>query len=255
MKTPFVDLERAFADAIHDPREEIALLEQLATGRSVAASRLAIYRGNVQSHWHAALANTYPVLLALAGAAYFARLARAYANACPSDSGDLNRYGAHLPAFIGNWERDSRYEYFGDIARLEWAVHTAWYADDPNALSAQQWRQIGSEKLLASRLATHPACSVVHSRYAIADIWRGHQPGGTFPRSIDAPAWALVVRPRWRPFVIDQDRGGHAAFIALQRGHTLNEATDIALDVDAQFDIASQLQSWIMVCAVTGLVT
>jgi hypothetical protein len=254
MKTPFNDIEQAFADAIRNPQKEPALLGELSTEQGIAAHRMAVYRRNVQTHWHAALTNAYPVLLALTGEGYFSTLARAYAHAYPSRSGDLNQFGEHLAEFIDTWECDSRYRYFGDIARLEWAIHIAWYAADPNALSVQQWQQIGSEKLLGSRLATHPACAAIHSRYAISDIWRAHQPGGITPQHIDEPAWVLVVRPRWRPLVIDQSGAAHAAFIALQRGRTLNEAIDVALAIDAQFDISSQLQSWVTVGAVTGLV-
>ncbi|MPW21559.1 DUF2063 domain-containing protein [Paraburkholderia sp. CNPSo 3157] len=253
MSTPFNDIERAFADAIRDPQKESALLEELSTEQPIAARRLAVYRGNVQTHWHAALTNAYPVLLALTGERYFSTLVRAYAYAWPSRSGDLNQFGEHLADFIDNWERDSHYPYFGDVARLEWAIHTAWYATDPSALSAQQWQHIGSERLLGSRLATHPACAAIHSRYAIADIWRAHQLGGSIPLCIDAPTSGLVVRPRWRPFVIDQSSAAHAAFMALQHGRTLNEAIDVALALDTRFDISSQLQSWITVSAVTGL--
>ncbi|SIT51411.1 hypothetical protein BN2476_1200003 [Paraburkholderia piptadeniae] len=41
--------------------------------------------------------------------------------------------------------------------------------------------------------------------------------------------------------------------MALQHGRTLNEAIDVALALDARFDISSQLQSWVTVSAVTGL--
>lgn len=253
MNDPLDAIQHVFADAIRDPQNEAALFERLSPTPGDAALRLNVYRGNAQSAWHAALASAYPVLRALTGESYFAALARAYARAHPSDSGDLNRFGAHLPAFIEGWEHDSRYDYFGDIARLEWHIHTAWYAADPAVLDAQQWQAIGSERLLASPLAIHPACVAMCSRHAIVDIWHAHQPGGMFASHIDTPSWTLVVRPQWRPDVIDQDPAAHEAFVALQRGQTLNEAIDIALAVDPAFDIRSQLQRWIGVSAITGL--
>ncbi|QYD68765.1 putative DNA-binding domain-containing protein [Paraburkholderia edwinii] len=255
MKARLDVIEQAFADAIRDPRKESALLELLSTEPQVAARRLDIYRGNAYAHWHAALKNAYPVLLALVGEHYFSTLARAYAETCSSHSGDLNQYGAQLAAFIDNRERDPRYAYFADIARLEWAVHTASHASEPAALSASQWQQFNAETLLACQLIIHPACRAISSRYAISAIWRGHQPGGTLPQSIDAPSQALVVRPEWRCLVVDQTDAAHAAFIALQRRRTLNEAIDIALAIDEQFDISSQLQTWILMCAVIDVVS
>src|ERR1700730_296805 len=81
--------------------------------------RVGLYRGNVRTHWRAALANVYPVLLALVGDAYFDALSIAYARSHPSQSGDLNRFGDELPVFMGEYERDRRFRYFADVARLE----------------------------------------------------------------------------------------------------------------------------------------
>ena len=253
MKPELADIEHAFSTAIRDPQTEYALLEHISTPQDAASRRLAIYRGTVQAHWRAALANAYPVMLALTGDAYFSTLAHAYTHDRPPRSGDQNAFGGHLAEFIGAWETDSRYGYFSDIARLEWAVHTAWYAADAKVLSVETWQQIDSETLLASRLAIHPACDAIHSRHAICDIWRAHHPGGADPHNIDTPSWALVVRPEWRPFVINQSHAAHEAFTALKRGCTLNEAIDVALDVDTHFDYAAQLRHWIMLRAVTGV--
>jgi hypothetical protein len=243
MTTPLDDLQHAFAEALRDPQR-------------MADGRFAIYGRTAHAHWLAALANAYPVLKALTGDVYFSHLTRAYAEAHPSRSGDLNQFGEHLDAFIGSWESDPRYWYFSDIARLEWAIHLAWYAADPHSLSIGQWQQLDSTALLSNAFRTHPAAHAISSRHPIADIWRAHQPGGSaFPGHIDQPTWALVVRPEWRPFVIDQSEAGHRAFIALQNGSTLNDAIDTALRIDPAFDIALQLQTWIGVNAITGPAT
>ncbi|MGT2472140.1 HvfC/BufC family peptide modification chaperone [Paraburkholderia terrae] len=254
MKAPLADVQEAFFNAICDPHDESALPDRLLTPHDIVGGRLNVYRRNVHSAWLAALKNTYPVLLALTGERYFAGLALAYAEDHPSGSGDLNRYGAHLPGFIEAWEQNARYDYFGDVARLEWAVHNAWYAADPHVTRAEQWQAIDSEHLLDSGLTVHPACSAVRSRHSIGDIWRAHQAGGDAPRDIGATACVLVVRPQWRPVVVDQSQAAHEAFLALKRGRTLTEAIDIGLDVDSSFDIAMQLQVWISMAAVTGIV-
>ncbi|EIN03209.1 hypothetical protein WQE_00065 [Paraburkholderia hospita] len=253
MKTQLAALQEAFADSVCDPYNEPALINHLSTPRDIASGRLNMYRGNIQAAWLGALKNSYPVLSALTGEPYFAALAHAYGKQHPSKSGDLNRFGANLPEFIEAWEQDSRYEYFGDVARLEWAVHHAWYAADPHVTGVRQWQDIGSERLLNSRLSVHPACSAIRSRHSIGEIWRAHQPGGSAVQAIDTPACALVVRPQWSPLVVDQSPAAHDAFLALQCGRTLNEAFDIALDADSSFDISMQLQLWISMGAVTGI--
>ncbi|MGF7000944.1 HvfC/BufC family peptide modification chaperone [Paraburkholderia sp. GAS32] len=230
----------------------------LADGLDLDASvhsRIGLYRGNVRTHWRAALANAYPVLLALVGDAWFDALSIAYARAHPSQSGDLNSFGDQLPAFIGKYERDRRYRYFGDVARLEWSLHVAYFAADVTPFTPQQWLEVGEDRLLDSQLIVNPACTALASRHAIIDIWMAHQPGSILPRRLHVSTWTLVVRPRWRPTILVHSAAAHAAFVALQGGKTLNEALDAALALDPEFDFTSQWQTWISATAITGAVT
>ncbi|TGN94220.1 HvfC/BufC N-terminal domain-containing protein [Burkholderia sp. USMB20] len=272
-------LQQMFASALDDPEQEEALLRlvkplspvaggaldqvgahataesqlPVATGSDEALhQRVGLYRGNVRSRWRAALATAYPVLLALVGDAYFDALSLAYVRAHPSGSGDLNRFGNAMPAFVGEYERGSRFRYFADVARLEWALHVACFAADASAFTPQQWVELGDEHLLDAQLAVHPACTAIASDYAIADIWRAHQPGGTFPQRIDGPTWTLVVRPVWQPTVLVHSEAAHAAFIALQSGSTLAVALDAACAIDPEFDFATQWHTWIASSAITG---
>ena len=47
---------------------------------------------------------------------------------------DLNRLGAHLPAFLVSFSPVAPYPWFPDLAALEWAAHCAHYAADAPAL-------------------------------------------------------------------------------------------------------------------------
>ncbi|RKP44166.1 DNA-binding domain-containing protein [Trinickia fusca] len=279
MTVQFESVHQIFATTLDDPRCEPSLLAlakplspvsgataaqpaEGAVGKSpppVAAGsdeilrqRIGLYRGNVRAHWRAALANAYPVLLALGGDAWFDALSLAYAREHPSRSGDLNRFGDRLPAFVGEYERDSRFRYFVDVARLEWALHDASFAADVTPFTPHQWLELADERLLDARLTVHPACVAIASDYAIADVWFAHQSGGVFPQRLDGPAWALVVRPLWQPTVLVHSEAAHTAFIALQRGRTLAEALDAAFAINPQFDFATQWRAWIAASAVTG---
>jgi len=279
MATQLESLQQIFARALDDPGHEQPLLKRVkplsplsgaAPAQAVANAlrepqladanetddilrqRVGLYRGNVRSHWHAALANAFPVLLALVGDPYFDALSLAYARAHPSRSGDLNRFGDAMPAFIGEYERGSRFRYFADVARLEWALHIACCAADVSVFTPQQWLELGDERLLDAQFAVHPACMCIASDYAIADIWRTHQPGGVFPERLDVPTWTLVVRPVWQPTVLAHSEAAHAAFIALQGGSTLAVALDAAFAIDPEFDFAAQWHAWTAASAITG---
>lgn len=244
--------QQTFDLALRDAKLEPALVERLSNPQNDATRRIGLYRSNVRTRWRAALASAYPVLLALVGDAYFDTLAHAYAREHPSQSGDLNGFGASMPGFIAIYESDSRFRYFADVARLEWSLHVAYFAADVIPFTTRQWSEIGSDALLNARLIVHPACAAIASRYAIADIWLAHQSGGGFPECVDAPTWTLVVRPLWKPTLVVHSAAAHAAFVSLQQGRTLNEALDAACEIDPCFDVAPQLQTWIATSAIIG---
>ncbi|ADG20915.1 HvfC/BufC N-terminal domain-containing protein [Paraburkholderia atlantica] len=254
MTQPLELTQQRFADALLDAACEPALSDAVAASATPAPlhHRIALYRGNLWAHGRGALANAYPVLLELVGDDYFDALARAYDRAHPSQSGDLNRFGRTLPEFIECYEADARFRYFGDLARLEWALHGAHFAADATPFTQEQWSAFGHDRLLDARIGVHPACVALTSRFAVAQIWHAHQPGGTFPAQIDSACCALVVRPRWRAYVIQQPAAAHAAFVALQRGDTLNHALDAAFTIDPAFDFASQWHHWFASGAVVG---
>lgn len=256
-------LQEAFAAMLDDPAADAAITGHLLPAGPNAAlqERLGLYRGNVRASRRAALASAYPVLAALVGDAYFDALALAYARAHPSRDADLNRFGAALPAFIERYETDAHYAYFGDVARLEWALHIAAFAADAAPLDPAQWQAIGVERLMSARLAVHPACAALASRHAALAIWQAHQytnvvddqSHNTWPEHIDTPCWMLIVRPHWRPSVLAHTQAAHEAFVALQRGATLDEALECAFAIDEAFDFASQWRTWIEARAIVGL--
>lgn len=217
------------------------------------SQRVDLYQSSIRGNRRKALASAYPTLLALVGDTYFDHLCLDYARAHPSRSGDLNRFGASLPAFIEAYEPDPRFRYFADLARLEWSLHLAYFAADVEALTRDEWAAIRPEDLLDAKLAVHPACALVSSPYAVGEVWCAHQPGGCFPADLDSPTYALVVRPMWQPQIRVQGVAAQAAFGALQRGATLNAALDAAFAVDAGFDFTAQWRAWVEASAFTGL--
>jgi hypothetical protein len=255
MSTPLEALQSAFADAIDDPAADAALFKHLQIAdETLAHARLGLYRGNVRAARRAALASAYPVIAQLTGDAYFEALSLAYARAHPSRDADLNRFGASLPDFIERYETDARYAYFGDVARLEWALHVATFAANITPLSTAQWQSFGVERLMAARLTVHPACTALESRYAAFEIWRAHRQNGVAkPIDINRPNWTLIVRPQWRSAALAHTQAAHAAFIALQRGETLDAALERAFSIDEHFDFATQWRTWIETNAITGL--
>ena len=236
-----------FAAALLDDRVAPALLPALRDPGAHALDRLALYRSNLHAAWEKSLTNAFPVVHALVGAEFFGGLARAYGRACPSASGDLNRFGALFAGFVAAFEPARALPYLGDVAALEWAVHCAHSAPDAAALARERMAVISPQVLLTSRFALHPACRWIESRFPIASIWRAHQPQAAIelPESLDRAECALIVRPGWRAEVVESSGAEVAALEQLRAGVDMDGAIGAAMAADCAFDFAKTVLRWL----------
>jgi uncharacterized protein (UPF0276 family) len=217
------------------------------------SARLAIYRGNLAANWEKALSSAYPVIRELVGIEFFGGLARVYGKAHPSHDADLNRFGEHFAGFLAGFEHAAKFPYLPDMARLEWAVHQAHYAPDAAPLDASDFTSLTPATLEASRFTLHPACTIVASGWAVADLWLAHQPGGPpFPAAINAPSCALVCRPAWQAQVHAISLAMQAALATLAQGDTFGAALDAAFEIDEDFDVAGNLRQWLELGVFSG---
>jgi len=235
--------QQAFATALLDTAATLPSF----TGE-VVQERFALYRGNLSATWRRTLGHAYPVVLALVGEQFFAGLARAYGRQYPSDSADLNHFGARFADFLSSFPPAAELPYLPDMARLEWAVHLAHYAADAQALAPEALATLHPDQLEARRFALHPACALLASNWQVVTLWQAHQDGegqGMFPPEMQVASWALVCRPRWKAQVLIVDATAHAALLVLQQGQTFGAALDVAFERDPAFELAAHLRQWL----------
>ena len=209
--------------------------------------RFALYRGNLTATWQKTLANAYPVLQMLVGEEFFGGLAQAYGRAYPSDSGDLNRFGAHFADFLSSFPHVADYPYMPDMARLEWALHRAHYAPGAQPVTAQQMAAIPPGQLEAAHLRLHPACSLLASDWNVVPLWQAHQPDASveFPAQMQQASYGLVLRPQWKTQLLPLSAAGYDALCVLANGGDFGAALDAAFERDDNFDVGAHLQQWI----------
>lgn len=238
-------LQDDFAAALLDVGALPVLLSALADADGRAAQRLALYRADVAAVAQKALAATYPVVRALVGEEFFAALARAYAHAWPSASGDLTAYGEHFAGFVAKFEPARSLAYLADVAALEWLVHRARRAADADAPARERFISIGAQELLGARFALHPACAWMRSIHPLASIWRAHCADATLLPSLACAEWALVARPSWQVEVVATSAAEVAALAALRAGGDMQDAIAAALAQDGAFDFGGALPRWL----------
>ncbi|MDN2717086.1 DUF692 family multinuclear iron-containing protein [Janthinobacterium sp. SUN120] len=242
--------QQAFATALLDAE---ATLPSFA-GEAVP-QRFALYRGNMNATWRRTLAHAYPVVLALVGEEFLGGLARAYGRQMPSDSADLNQFGARFADFLATFPHISDLPYLPDMARLEWAVHLAHYAADAQGLAPESLAALHPDQLEVRRFSLHPACALLESDWQVAALWQAHQEGGRqgmFPQDMQVASCALVCRTRWKAQVLLLDAAAHAALLALRQGQTFGAALDAAFELDPAFDLAAHLRQWLAHAVLTA---
>jgi hypothetical protein len=224
-----LEQQRAFGAALLDPR--------------ASDPRLRVYRANVFGNWSAALAGAYPVTRAIVGAEFFNAMARDYARAFPSTSGDLHEYGAQLAAFLDGYPKTRDLPYLPDVARLEWLAHQAHYAADA--------RPFDLSRPSEARLA--PSCALLESAWPLQRIWAAHQDGGD-PATVDlgaGPDRILVHREGWRVAVCSLLAGDYRFLERLRAGDALGPALEAAVAADAAFVPRVAFAAWVQAGVVT----
>jgi Putative DNA-binding domain len=190
------DVQRAFARSVLS--DDAAPLAALIRGGEVGAeARVRIYRNNHRAGLLAALRATYPVIERLGGADWFAQSVRRYQTAYPPRRGDLQCAGEDYPRFLRSELCDGAFDYFADVAALEWAYQEVLIAAESAPIDAGALREWAAEDYPRLVLEPRAALRLVRSRYPIHAIWRAHQRGSDDAFAIDLNAGAsrvLVIR-------------------------------------------------------------
>ena len=236
--------QRRFARAMQDPQEAAQLFGAHAAGASAYANNALFNRAD-------ALAEAYPIVRQLVGDTFFGGMARAYARATPSRSGNLNLYGDDFAAFVTDFAPAAELPYLPDCALLDWLCHCAYYAEDQDSFSFEALAEIPPERQVSLRLQLAGTVGLLRSRWPIASLWRAHQPieldaGNAFPSPGQGGELALAWRDaRNRVQVRRLMPAEHAFLAACQLGLPLAEALERALDEDMEFEFGLSLQRWV----------
>jgi len=222
------------------------------------AQRLSVHRNNVSVSLVDALADTFAVVQALVGEAFFRAMALEFVRRQPPRSVVLARHGDGLPDFIAQFPPAAGLPYLADVARLEALRNQASQAADAPPLrvldaAVQAALQDGAQAARL-RLHLHPSAAVLDAQHAAVSLWAAHQ--GLLPlEDVDPlqPEAALVVRPDMDVLVLRLPSGGAALVQGLQQQLPLGDAAQAALAADARFDLVANLSLLVQhgaICAI-----
>jgi hypothetical protein len=228
------EVQQAFVrGALNEPAP--ALIAEIL-GEGIAPDRrVAIYRNNAVEGFIKTLQATFPTILRLSGEGWFRQVGRQYMQRHPSRSGNVHYIGERFAAFLEKELAGSSYEYFADVARLEWAYQEVLVAADHPSFELSALALVPATDYGALTFSTHPAMRLVHSRFPVLAIWRANQPGATADERIaldNGSSSVLIIRREDHVELRELPAAEFALIAALARGESLERAAECALEAD-----------------------
>jgi hypothetical protein len=238
------DLQKGFAAALFTEGAGQGAPCIRADGLS-PMQRLAFYRTNVFGNYLEGLRATYRCVENLVGRGCFAHYAERFIRETPSRSGDLNRYGGELAAFLARSPIAHQLPYLPDVARLEWLLDEVFYEADHAPLDPRALARVPADRYAALRFAVNPASRLLQSAYPLLRIWQVSRPEHQSDELValdSGPDYLLVRREGFDPVVEAVSASEYVLLTGLRDGESLGAACACAQSADADFDLSASLQ-------------
>ena len=135
------------------------------------------------------------------------------------------------------------------MARLEWSIHAAFHAADHERLDLSRLQSVAAEDYPRLRFVLNPAARLLRSDYPIRRIWQVNLPDYQGDQRVDLAEGGEDLLVMRRNFVMEVEAiatADAAALTAFQRNEMLGQALDVALAIDADFDVGSFLQRYVL---------
>jgi hypothetical protein len=197
-------------------RESAAVSAALA--RHVPPERLDIYRNTFLVSLTKALRLCFPAVAKLVGEAFFEGAAQVFIARHPPCAAWLDQYGDTFPEFLRTFGPATTVPYLHDVAKLEWAVHSALHAAEAGALDPAALADVAPDDQGRIRLIAEPSLALLRLAYPADRIWRAvlteddetlgkidvdtgpvhlvveRRPDGVAVERLDGPAWQFLRR-------------------------------------------------------------
>ena len=223
-----------------------------------------VYQANGHALAQLALAQAFPVLEQLLDAENFAALAHSFWHVSPPARGDIGQWGDALPDFLESSPQWVEEPFLADVARTEWAMHSAATLADDLPFDASSFALLTQHDADHVTLRLSSATRLIASAWPVASIMTAHLDG--CPSLQDAGrllsarhgevalVWRDVFRVRVRlakpseALLLGELLGGKSLEVALEAA--LGGEHAARQDSDEVFDFSN----WLAQAAQSGLV-
>src|SRR5208282_2920042 len=155
-------------------------------------------------------ASNFPILKLTLGDDDFESLARAYIDAYPSNRPSIRWYGKDLVAWLDADPGRVAHAALIDLARMEWALGTAFDAADGSTVSFEDLASIAAASWPSLRFVAHPSTRLIRLGWAIEPLWKaltadsGAQTDPPEPVEHHLLVWRDGFETQWRSLENDE---------------------------------------------------
>jgi hypothetical protein len=168
---------------------------------------LRIYQQAYTARLDAALRDNFGVLPSVLGDDGFDALAQAYLKAHPSRRPSIRWFGDRLPEFMATRDDLVAHPAMTDLARMEWALRTAFDAADAEALSAAALANVPADAWPWLVFEPLPSVQLLELGWNVEPVWRalqglraGQSAAPPEPQAFEHSllVWRQGLETRWR---------------------------------------------------------
>lgn len=183
------------------------------------APRFEIHKRHFIRSITTALEKTFPGTVNLVDARFFSYAADAFIRTHPPTSPCLFEYGAALADFLDSFPPCASLPYLGDVARMEWAMHSVFHG-----------LAMGDEQQPA-------ALRLFSSRWPVDAIWRVAMGRDEGPVDMNAgKAWVLIYRDKAEVKFESLSQAGFVFHENVWAQASISTANKLAREIDPAFD-------------------
>jgi hypothetical protein len=192
------------------------------------ATRLSIYGDGYFLRIVDVMAANYEVLCAVAGEHEFRHhLARAYLVKHPSTYKCIDNVGNRMADFLKRYPLTRQLPFLPDLARVEWAFHESFYADEWPLFDPAKFAGVPVERWAGARITLDPSVRLLSLAFPVVPLWRDN--GRWARRRLSSirrePSFVLVYRrPDGQVRVAEETPGAFALLEAFAAGRPLGQA-------------------------------
>ena len=196
-------------------------------------TRLSIYGDGYFLRIVGVMGGNYAVLKEILGDHDFDdHVAREYLVKHPSTHKCIDNIGNFLPAFLEKHPFSKQLPFLADIARLEWAFHESFYADEWPLIDGTAFKDVPLEKWESARISLDPSVRLLDLDYDVLSLWQDD--GKWSRRRLDGvkknPTRIIVYRRPDAQVRVGKELAGDFALLqAFQDKKTFGAALRVAL--------------------------